>query len=190
MSNVTSNDITDYSVVVSDFSGSVTSSVVTLAVVYSVPPLALIVTNGNPASFAVAAYGSGVFGYQWYFNTNAAISGATNANLVITNADESRAGSYDCVITNTYGSVTSAMATLAVVLRPSGLSASRGNGNQLTLRLSGSPGFPYVLQATTNLMLPITWQAVCTNPADGEGNWSCTVSNLSAPRAFYRAVAQ
>jgi hypothetical protein len=43
----------------------------------------------------------------------------------------------------------------------------------------------------TNLTPPVNWQPVFTNPADANGNWSFTVTNLpDVPAGFYRAVGQ
>ena len=63
-------------------------------------------------------------------------------------------------------------------------------GQQLTIQLSGTPNYPYILQTTINLTPPVNWQSILTNPADGNGNWSFTVTNLPAPAGYYRAVAQ
>jgi len=61
----------------------------------------------------------------------------------------------------------------------------------LTLQLTGTPSYPYILQSATNLMPPINWQSIFTNPADANGNWSFAVTNLTImPERFYRAVGQ
>jgi len=92
---------------------------------------------------------------------------------------------------NYYGSATN---TLVIGLPPQSFTASNTsgvNGPQLTLQLSGTPGYPYILQTATNLTPPVNWQSVFTNPADVNGNWSLTLSNLTAlPGGFYRAVGQ
>jgi hypothetical protein len=104
------------------------------------------------------------------------------------------AGSYTVIGTvsdpNYYGSATN---TLVVGLPPQNLTASTSstNSQQLSLQLTGTPSYPYILQAATNLTPPINWQSIFTNPADANGNWSFTVTNLSGvPAGFYRAVAQ
>jgi hypothetical protein len=58
------------------------------------------------------------------------------------------------------------------------------------VQLTGSPNYPYILQTTTNLTPPVNWRSILTNAADGNGNWSFTVTNLLAPSGYYRAVAQ
>lgn len=74
---------------------------------------------GVNASFTVSATGQGTLLYQWTFNgtnldNDSHISGATSSNLVVTSVSASDAGPYQVIITNDYGSVTSATATLTV----------------------------------------------------------------------------
>jgi hypothetical protein len=79
--------------------------------------------------------------------------------------------------------------TLVVSLPPQGLTARITSDHQLSLNLTGSPNFAYVLLSATNLTLPISWQPVITNVANSSGNWSVTISNLqTTPSAFYRAT--
>ncbi|MEI8291413.1 MAG: MBG domain-containing protein [Verrucomicrobiota bacterium] len=100
-------------------------------------------------------------------------------------------GSYTVIVTindpNAYGSVTN---TMMLGLRPQNFLASCTNVQKLTLQLSGTPNYPYILQAATNLTPPIDWKPVLTNPADVNGNWSIIVSNLTGTNRFYRAASQ
>jgi alpha-tubulin suppressor-like RCC1 family protein len=69
--------------------------------------------------------------------------------------------------------------------------ANSTNHQQLALQFTGTPNYPYILQVATNLTPPIIWQSILTNPADGNGNWSWTITGLSnSPAGFYRAVGQ
>jgi hypothetical protein len=78
-----------------------------------VPPADRTVALGRTATFRVGALGTRPLGYQWRFN-GADLFGATNLTLVITNAAPGQAGSYAVVVTNAFGSITSAPAVLAV----------------------------------------------------------------------------
>ncbi len=79
-------------------------------------PLAQAACPGTPVTLGVVAAGSGPFTYQWRRGEpRVEIFGATEQTLVIAAADASDADSYDCVITNTCGSVTSAVAVLTVL---------------------------------------------------------------------------
>jgi pectate lyase len=73
---------------------------------------------GQNAPFSVVASGSEPLVYQWYFN-NGPISGANASSYTVTGAETNDAGAYKVVITNSIGSVTSAVATLTVVTVPS-----------------------------------------------------------------------
>jgi hypothetical protein len=70
-------------------------------------------TAGGSATFTVVASGTGPFTYQWR-KGGVNISGATNASYTITGVQSAASGSYDVVVGNTAGSVTSAAATLTV----------------------------------------------------------------------------
>jgi alpha-N-arabinofuranosidase len=52
--------------------------------------------------------------YTWYFNTNTILSGATNSTLSLAGVQNNNAGTYYVVVSNSVGSVTSSVATLAV----------------------------------------------------------------------------
>jgi hypothetical protein len=83
--------------------------------------LSLIVTNGSPASFNVSVFDMLPLYFQWQKNGmnltgDDNISGSTTTNLVLTNVNTNDAGNYTVIITCLYGSVTSSVATLAVVL--------------------------------------------------------------------------
>jgi hypothetical protein len=71
------------------------------------------VNQGQTATFAVAAVGTAPLSYQWRFN-GAAIAGATSPTFAIPNAQPSNAGNYDVVVSNPFGSATSAVAVLTV----------------------------------------------------------------------------
>ena len=363
LQTLTTNNFGSYQVVATSPSGSVTSSIANLAVVYTLSPTNVSVTNGMATNLAVTVFGTGSFSYQWYFNTNTAVDGGTNATLLFTNAAYGQRGYYFCVvsnssgmavtssvvkltiivfppsittqpnfarvvvggstnlnvavsgdgpygyqwfissgrtatatpfisggritsvlvndlgmgytstpqvhfvggsgsgatasafaisggvvsitvmnqgsgyttaaptvqidpppmtttlltgqtnatlnfspaaltdgtnyfvvITNNYGSVTSAAAYLWVFVPPQNFNIGNvgtTNGGQISLQLSGTPNYPYILQSVTNLTPPVNWKSIRTNNADSNGNWSFTATNLSVtPNLYYRAVGQ
>jgi hypothetical protein len=121
---------------------------------------------------------------------NNSISDQTNATLTLAAITNDNATNYFVVVTNYYGSVTSATVSLTVFLPPQNFFAQNTSSGFL-MQFSGTPNYPYILQSATNLATPIIWQSILTNPADVNGNWSFTVSNLTVlPNGFYRAVAQ
>jgi len=125
----------------------------------------------------------------------AAISlpGQTNDFLSLAAVTEANAGNYFVVVTNDFGSVTSSPAVLNIFgtfIPPQFLTMSALRSG-LNVQFTGTPEYPYILEATTNLASPINWQSVLTNPADINGNWSYTVTNSPLiPVLFYRAAGQ
>ena len=80
-------------------------------------PQSVATTVGQGWQFAVSATGTAPITYQWRRN-GTSVPGATASTLAGTSALLGDAGSYDCVITNPAGSVTSAAATLNVAAAP------------------------------------------------------------------------
>ena len=119
-----------------------------------------IVLWGQNAAFYVTASGTAPLTYQWQFNgTN--LSGATATNYTRSNIQPPDLGSYDVVISNSLGSITSSLATLTHVSPPLLLDPETTNG-VFGFILSGDPGFNYAIEASTNFS---TWTnlAVLTN---------------------------
>ncbi len=82
-------------------------------------PNSISAVCGGSAALAVFAQGVGALTYQWRHNAvplvNAGpISGATTSNLTIGPIAAAHAGTYDCVVTDACGSVTTAPAMLTI----------------------------------------------------------------------------
>ena len=111
-----------YRVVVTNLVGFVVSSNAVLTPVGASPivstaPQDGVTVCGEGASFSVRADGTPPFSYQWQFN-GTPIAGATRTTLVLTNVNSTQAGGYAAVMTNNYGSITSAVANLTVLVVP------------------------------------------------------------------------
>jgi hypothetical protein len=76
-------------------------------------PTGQLVNEGKPLTLTVAASGTNL-SYQWR-KDGQTVSGATSASYSVTAVTLADAGSYDCVVTNTAGSATSAAVTVTVV---------------------------------------------------------------------------
>ncbi|MBN2507751.1 MAG: immunoglobulin domain-containing protein [Verrucomicrobia bacterium] len=77
-------------------------------------PSAQVVPPGGSATLCVTANGSFPLSYQWRHDaTN--VAGATQASLILADVTPDQAGNYQVVITNLYGSITSAVAHLTVI---------------------------------------------------------------------------
>lgn len=117
VSNVLKGEEGFYQVVVSNAFGSVTSQVATLTVVDPVligSPASRYAEVGQTVALSVNAAGS-TLSYLW-LKDGAALPYGTVASLTITNVQLSDAGDYRAVVSNPFGSVTSAVATLTVNL--------------------------------------------------------------------------
>ena len=88
-------------------------------VIVSQPPLALSVSVGGTVALHVTASGSPTLDYQWLFD-GAAIPGATNAGLVLSNTQPAQAGTYRVIVSNSVGSATNAGTTLNVTVSAGG----------------------------------------------------------------------
>ncbi len=118
IASTTTNDAGNYQVIVTNASGSATSSGAALMVIAAplivTNPASLTVSTGSTAGFSVTALGAAPLNYQWQFN-GAAITDATNSSYARGNVGLSDGGNYAVVITNAYGAITSAPALLTVV---------------------------------------------------------------------------
>jgi hypothetical protein len=115
--------------------------------------------------------------------------GQTNAVLTLSGVTSANTTNYFVVVTNASGSVTSAVVALTVFLPPQYITA-QNLASGMQVQLTGTPNYPYILQSVSNLMPPISWQSIFTNPADLNGNWQFTETNLSGVQKYYRAIGQ
>ncbi|MGA2174598.1 MAG: immunoglobulin domain-containing protein [Verrucomicrobiota bacterium] len=155
VNNVAFNNAGNYDVIVTGPYGSVTSAVATLTVLYppsiTVQPASEAAGIGYSAAFTVTADGTDPLSYQWQFDgTN--LSGATDSILTLTNVSTNEAGNYTVVVTNNYGSVTSAVAALTVGLapvidsEPASQTALAAGTASFTVAVSGTGPFTYQWQ--------------------------------------------
>jgi len=109
-----------FAVVVTDAGGlSATSSPLAQLTVVFPPsitrqPASQLAELGYPSAISVTATGTPPLSYQWLFNGQT-IAGETRTNLTWTSVQLSNAGAYSVLITNSYGSTNSQVATLTVV---------------------------------------------------------------------------
>jgi hypothetical protein len=159
--------------------------------VITAQPQSMSVAAGADVSLSVGAVGAGTLSYRWLFDGSALAGGQGNP-LNVTNAGAANAGSYQVIVTNTSGSVTSLVAVLSIATLPlsfvTGPNALQYSGGKMILQLTNLPGQgPVVLAASTNLL---QWVPVFTNPP-GLGTFTFTYTDSAAgtfPLRFYRAV--
>ena len=178
LSSLTAADAGNYSVVVKNALGSATSVAVSLTITGLPPaivtsPSARTVSAGSTATFAVVASGSPTLTYQWR-KAGVALTGntsATTAALTLANAQAADAANYDVVITNSVGSVASAVATLTVT--PAAPSVTSAPTTQ-----TSAPGATATLTVVASGTAPLTYQWRKAGVAL-TGNSSATTATLS-----------
>lgn len=72
---------------------------------------------GADVTLSASSVGAAPLAYQWLFN-NALLATATNRTLTLTNLAPAQQGSYALRVTNSFGSATSATATLTILAAP------------------------------------------------------------------------
>jgi uncharacterized delta-60 repeat protein len=123
LNNVLAGDAGNYSVVITNAFGAVTSSVAILTVndpAIVTQPASRITITSTTASFSVGASGTTPLSYQWLLagvplSDGGHISGSGSATLTLSNVQTADAGNYSVVITNPVGAVTSSLASLTVI---------------------------------------------------------------------------
>ncbi len=122
--NAAATDAGDYSVIIHNASGSVTSDKATLVVVamppqITGPPVGQSLLTGQTATFSVTATGDGPLSYQWQkggmaLHDGGQISGSTGPVLTISNLTVQNSGAYSVLVRNAVGSAQSRSAILTV----------------------------------------------------------------------------
>lgn len=147
------------------------------------------VPAGTDTGISVTASGSFPLRCQWYFD-GALIAGKTNAWLAFTNTQPSQAGNYYVVVTNSFGSVTSTVATIKVIVRPQIEVAGGSLGfesGQFAFNIRAMPGQIVIFETSTNL---INWLPIYTNIFTSDLFRFSDPDSASAPMRFYRAVSK
>ena len=155
------------------------------APVITTQPTSRRVNVGASADFAVAASGTNL-SYRWLFN-GSTISGATGATLSLSNVSPARAGTYQVVVSNAAGEVSSLVVTLSVDVPPA-ITAQ-------PVARSVAPGGSVTLSVTATGSGPLTYQwyrdgvalagasgasyTISTAQLANAGRYSVTVTNVA-----------
>jgi len=158
--NVTANSAGDYSVVITSPYGSVTSVVATLTVeappIITVQPSSQTALVGSSPTLSVEVAGPGPFGYLWYFNNTNLLQTGSSPWFTVPNVSAANAGPYTVVVTNAYGSVTSQVATFALLYPPSVITPPisqtvlAGTNTSFSVTAGGTGPFSYQWQFNGN----------------------------------------
>ncbi|PWU21473.1 MAG: hypothetical protein C5B50_01610 [Verrucomicrobia bacterium] len=96
-----------------DRAGTISGFIVTDKPVITMSPRSVLAAPGDSLTLNPYAIGVGPLSYQWRKN-GAPISGATSSALPFASLNATNGGNYDLVVTNLYGSATSAVATVTI----------------------------------------------------------------------------
>jgi hypothetical protein len=189
-----------YRAIVSNTAGSVSSSPALVRVIPAgplviSPPASVTAPASTNVSFVVSAIGSEPLFYQWLLN-GVPIPGANGTHYSIENVQSWNAGTYQVVVTNGSGTVTSPAAVLTVtpvipyfVLQPVGASLPAGTNLTLSGLARGSEPITYQWRRA-NADLPGAVQTSLTlsnvQPSDS-GGYTLVAFNGVGP--FTSAVA-
>jgi hypothetical protein len=141
-------------------------------------PASLAVASGATAQFQVEVIGSPPLIYRWVFNGTNAIADATGAVLTLTNVQLTQAGAYSVMVSNLYGTVTSAPALLQVF--PRGIVVTN-SGIALREAMTGGGTVTFACDGTITLASTIT--NVNDTVLDGSGR-QVTISGNNGVRVF------
>ena len=170
-----------YTIVITNSVGSITSSIATLTVSNVAPtittnPAALAVFTGETAAFSVTAAGTAPLAYQWRFNgTN--INAATNEDYTFNNVQTNHAGNYTVIVTNSVGSVTSAIAVLTV---SNAAPVILTNPASITVTVGGTANFTVTADGATPLEFQWRFNGV---DIAGETTTSYSLTNAQTTNA-------
>ncbi|MFA6545189.1 MAG: immunoglobulin domain-containing protein [Limisphaerales bacterium] len=166
LTNVQTNNTGNYTVVIGNAFGTVTSDVATLEVltppVITTQPLGSTNLVGDPLSFTVEATGSTNLFYQWRFNgTN--VGDALTNTFTIDSVSVTNAGNYSVIISNLAGVIISSNALLIVHSAPVITSPPAAR----VVNAAGSVSFSVTVLGDTPLTYQ--WQLNGTNLAGANG---------------------
>jgi hypothetical protein len=185
------SDTGNYTVVVSNGAGAVTSAAASLTVTavgpaISTNPTSQAVTAGSSVSFSVTATGTPPFSYQWRKN-GTAIPSASGSTYTIPSAQAGDAATYSVFVSNAAGSVLSSGATLTVsAARPTFAAASWNRTNGFDHVINIQSGFSYRMQVSTNFLV---WTDLTNFTAVGSSIQIRDATATNMTRRFYRVVS-
>lgn len=154
--------------------------------IFSVQPSGTNVLRvGSSFALQALASGPGPISYYW-MKDESKIASATNTTLTITNMQVSDAGNYTAVATNSFGSVTSTVATLVVdlkpfiLIQPGDVLIAPGGSTSLVVSASGPAlGFSWL---HNNVLLPdaasTTLPIIAAGPGT-QGSYQVIVTNYA-----------
>jgi hypothetical protein len=151
----------------------------------------------NPATVNLAASVTsnlqGIEMVQFYYgSTPTLLAQVTNAPYSYSWANPA-AGTYNVFARVLYDNaaehVDSGASTIHVTTTPPYVSSITGGAGSLSISGTGVLGQTFILQMASNLVSPISWKPIATNPT-GSGAFNFTIAPGAVPSAFYRVQSK
>jgi hypothetical protein len=187
ITNVRPWNLGSYTVVVTNYSGSVTSEVAQLTMhPFIATPFSGFTTYwGQTNILSVGAWGSGLLDYQWFFN-GVAIPNATGATFILPAIQFTNAGLYSVVVSSPWGSVTNT--PYQVVVNPANVVIRICPD----VMIEGTVGYSYLIESTTDLSNTNSWMTetnfILTQPIQHWNDNNTDINHPNNPRKFYRVL--
>ncbi|MGZ4964162.1 MAG: immunoglobulin domain-containing protein, partial [Limisphaerales bacterium] len=184
-----------YTLSTSNAVGTTTTLAVNFSVTFiNAQPSSQTVLDGGSVTFSVGTVpASDPYTYYWYYETTNLIQSGTNSILNIPAVSTNDAGRYSVVVSNSYGTVTSDVASLTVIpaIPPQIISADAQFGfftDGFSFNIRGASGQTIVVEGSTDFL---SWTPLVTNLI-GSTNFFYFSDQTSSdfPCRFYRAKLQ
>jgi hypothetical protein len=129
-------------------------------------------------------FGTAPFAFQWMSN-NVPVTGATGGSLNLPQVFyQANNAQFKVVATNSYGSATSQVASLSMVLQPNCAGVVNQGGGSYTVVVGSYPSSLNQLWATTNLSS--SWQQLAPITTDVNAMGQYLDTDPADPAKFYR----
>lgn len=194
ITDISDSDAANYSVIVSDGFGAVTSSNATLTVndlpFIATQPLSQTVGGGSNVTFTASAYGAPPLVFQWYFGNSPVGSPTTGTNVssyTLTDVQPNQSGNYSVHVFNGSGSAVSSNAVLTVQVfppsigtQPTNQSVLLGDRAAFTVSVNGGTApffYQWRLNSTNILNATNAAYAIHSVSTNDAGNYSVVITN-------------
>ena len=178
--NVTTNDSATYAIEITSPCNSITNNATLLVspITTASPLIDITACAGDSALFSTVAAGVGPFSFAWR-KDGQAITGATNATLIISNVTVSNSGSYAVEVTGACNSATNTASLLVRALTTATplLDATRCTGESVTFNTTATGSTPLLFAwRKDGVLLP------------GQTNSSLTIGSVTTNNAGVYSV--
>jgi hypothetical protein len=153
---------------------------------------------GATVNFSVSASGELPLLYSWVFENTNRITGATNAIYTVTRVGTNNLGSYTAIVSNAFGSVTSAPALLSlgeppiILTQPTNQYSQPGGSVQFSVAASGTATLAYRWKKDANPIVGATNAVLLLKNVQttNAGSYTVTVSNPAGSATSQPATLQ